>query len=431
MIDRSETPPWAWLLAAALLALPAAASAVDCSVTVGVVMELTGTAGAYGQAAAKSLEMAFRDINAAGGTHGCRIVTDTKDSQSQPSVAVDAANQLVQLHKVPVLIGGIVSSVTLPILTSVTGPAKVLQVSPAASSPRLTELGRAGKTGGLFFRTITSDALQGTVAAHFALAQGFKRIAVIYVNNDFGSQLEHEFVRAYRALGGAIVAETGYNERQGSYAAEVTATLAHNPDALYLISTPVDGATIARAWISQGGTRQLLLNDGMNSEDFIHAVGAKYLNGAYGTSSGTTPSASSAYFNAEYRAFAHMDPASPAADRAYDAGAIVGLALAAATKPEPLAIRAGILRVTDPKGAVVHAGREEFVKALALLKAGKSLRYEGVIGPVSFDAYGDISGPFRLWRISDGVVTTIGEMSAAAVAALNARLAAQPAGAKP
>ena len=79
----------------------------------------------------------------------------------------------------------------------------------------------------------------------------------------------------------------------------------------------------------------------------------------------------------------------------------------------------------------MHAGREEFVRALALLKAGRSLRYEGVIGPVSFDAYGDISGPFRLWRISDGVVTTIGEMSAAAVAALNARLAAQPAGAKP
>jgi branched-chain amino acid transport system substrate-binding protein len=431
MIDRFATPPLAWLLAAALLAPLPAARAADCSVTVGVVMELTGTAGAYGQAAAKSLEMAFRDLNEAGGAHGCRIITDTKDSQSQPTVAVDAANQLVQLRKVPVLVGGIVSSVTLPILTSVTGPAKVLQVSPAASSPRLTELGREGRTGGLFFRTITSDALQGTVAARFALDQGYKRIGIIFVNNDFGSQLEREFVRAYRALGGAVTAETGYNERQGSYAAEVTTTLARNPDALYLISTPVDGATIARAWISQGGTRHLLLNDGMNSADFIHAVGAKYLNDAYGTSSGTTPTASTSYFNTEYRAFAHMDPASPAADRAYDAGAIVGLALAAATKPEPIAIRAGILRVTDPKGTVIHAGREEFTKALALLKAGKTLRYEGVIGPVTFDAYGDITGPFRLWRIRDGIVTTIGEMSAETVATLNARLAAHPTGAKP
>ncbi len=431
MTDPIAIPLRAWLLACALLAPLAAARGEDCSVTVGVVMELTGTAGAYGQAAAKSLEMAFRDINAAGGPHGCRIVTDTRDSQSQPSVAVDAANQLVQLRKVPVLVGGIVSSVTLPILTSVTGPAKVLQVSPAASSPRLTELGREGRTGGLFFRTITSDALQGTVAARFALERGLRRIAVIYVNNDFGSQLQREFVRAYRAMGGTVTVVTPYNERQGSYAAEVTATLAQNPDALYLISTPVDGATIARAWISQGGTRRLLLNDGMNSADFIRAVGAKYLNDAYGTSSGTTPSASTAYFNAEYRAFAHMDPASPAADRAYDAGAIVGLALAAASKPEPAAIRAGILRVTDPRGLVVHAGREEFAKALAALKAGKSLRYEGVIGPVAFDAYGDITGPFRLWRIQDGVVTTLGEISAEAVAALNARLGAAAPGTRP
>ena len=43
----------------ALLALSSATRAADCDVTVGVVMELTGPAGAYGQAGAKSVEMAF------------------------------------------------------------------------------------------------------------------------------------------------------------------------------------------------------------------------------------------------------------------------------------------------------------------------------------------------------------------------------------
>jgi branched-chain amino acid transport system substrate-binding protein len=426
MFDRPTPRRLAALLVAALCGLAPPARAGDCTITVGMVLELTGTAGAYGQAAAKSLAMAFRDINAAGGPHGCRIVTDTRDSQSQPTVAVDAANQLVQIRKVPVLIGGIISSTTLPVLTSVTGPAKVVQVSPAASSPRLTELGRDGRGGGLFLRTITSDALQGTVAARYALDQGMRRIAIIYVNNDFGTQLEREFARAYRALGGSIVVATPYNERQGSYAAEVTTTLGAGAEALYLISTPVDGATIARNWISQGGPRRLLLNDGMNSADFVAAVGAKYLNDAFGTSSGTTPSASTAYFNSEYRDYAHLDPASPAADRAYDAGALVGLALAAAPRAEPAAIRAAIARITDPKGTVVHAGRAEFVHALELLKAGRTLRYEGVIGPVSFDAAGDISGPFRLWRIKDGAFTTVGEMSADAVALLAARLAPTP-----
>ena len=295
-------------------------------------MELTGPAGEYGQAGAKSVEMAFRDLNDAGGPHGCKLVADTRDSQSQGNVAVDVAKQLVQLKKVPVIIGGIISSVSIPILTSVTGPG-VVQVSPASSSPTLTTLGREGKTNGMFFRTITSDALQGTAAAKYALDQGFKKIAVIHVNNDFGVNMVNEFAKAYKALGGAIVSVTPYNEKQSSYQAEVTAAMAGNPDGLYLIATPVDGATIARAWISQGGPAKFLLNDGMNSPDFISSVGAKYLNDAYGTSSGTSPTASTEYFNANYKAFSGgIDPGNPAADRAYDAGAIVGLAIAAARR---------------------------------------------------------------------------------------------------
>ena len=123
----------ATLTASTILALAGTARAADCQITVGLVMELTGPAGAYGQAGAKSVEMAFRDLNNAGGAAGCTLVTDTRDSQSQGNVAVDAATQLVQVKKVPAIIGGIISSVSIPILTSVTGPAKVVQVSPASS----------------------------------------------------------------------------------------------------------------------------------------------------------------------------------------------------------------------------------------------------------------------------------------------------------
>jgi len=418
-----------WLATTAALALAlalmlgAAPARADCTITVGLVMELTGPAGEYGQAGAKSVEMAFRDLNDAGGPHGCKLVTDTRDSQSAGNVAVDVATQLVQVKKVPVLIGGIISSVTIPILTSVTAPAKVVQVSPASSSPTLTALGREGKTNGIFFRTITSDALQGVAAAKYALDQGFKKIAVIHVNNDFGANLYKEFARAYKSLGGVIVSVTPYNEKQSSYQAEATAAMAGDPDGLYLISTPVDGATIARAWISQGGVAKFLLNDGMNSPDFISSVGAKYLADAYGTSSGTSPTASTEYFNANYKTFSGgIDPANPAADRSYDAGAIVGLAIAAAPTQDPLAIRDAIYKIEDPAGAVIHAGKADFAKALGLLKEGKPIRYEGVIGPVSFDKYGDITGPFRLWKIVDGKVTTTGEMSTDEVNALIAKI---------
>ena len=410
--------------AALALALGGPARAEDCQIMIGVVMELTGPAGEYGQAGAKSVEMAFRDLNDAGGPHGCKLVVDTRDSQSQGALAVDAANQLVQLKKVPVIIGGIISSVSIPILTAVTGPSKIVQVSPASSSPTLTTLGREGKTNGMFFRTITSDALQGTAAAKYALDQGFKKIAVIHVNNDFGVNMFNEFAKAYKALGGEIVSVTPYNEKQASYDAEATKAIASNPDGLYLIATPVDGATIARAWISQGGPPKFLLNDGMNSPDFIASVGAKYLNDAYGTSSGTSPTASTEYFNANYKAFSGgIDPSNPAADRAYDAGAIIGLAIAAAPTQDSMAIRDAIFKVTSKDGEVIHAGKADFAKALDLLKAGKPIRYEGVIGPVSFDQYGDITGPFRLWKIVDGKVTTVGEMSTDDVNAIKAKLA--------
>jgi len=404
-------------------ALPALAA--DCDVTVGVVLELTGPAGAYGQAGAKAVEMAVNDLNSAGGFgDGCKVLLDTRDSQSQANVAVDQATQLVSIKKVPVIIGAITSGPSIAMLTSVTAPAGVVQVSVAASSPTLTQLGRDGKTNGVFFRMITSDALQGTAAAKYAIDQGLKKIAIIDVNNDFGVNMAKEFTAAYTKLGGTITSTTPYNEKQSSYSAEATAAMAGDPDALYLISYPVDGATIARAWISGGGPAKFLLNDGMNSSDFISAVGAQYLNDAYGTSSGTTETQSTKYFNDNFeKASGGIKPDAPAAVQAYDAGAVVALAIAKAGKGDAAAIKAAIPEIVAADGTPIYAGKDEFAKALGLIKAGKPIKYEGVIGPISFDQYGDITGPFRLWKIKDGSVTTVGEMSADDVEKVKASLA--------
>ena len=365
---------------AAMALLPGIGAA--CEINVGVVLELTGEAGEYGQAGAKSIEMAFRDLNDAGGVAGCSIVAATRDSQTQANVAVDAATQLVQVDKVPAIIGGIISPMSIPILTSVTGPAKVLQVSPASSSPTLTALGRDGKTNGVFFRTITSDALQGVAAAKHAIDSGIKTVTIIHQNNDFGVNMVKEFTDPYVALGGTVVSVTPYNAKQSSYDAEVTAAMATPADALYLISDPVDGATIARAWISQGGVQKFLLNDGMNSEDFINAVGKEYLGNAFGTSSGTQTTKSTEYFYANYQAFSGIDPAAPAADRSYDAGALVGLAIAIAGGPDAAKLPDALRKATDPAGEPIYAGKDEFAKALGLIAEGKPIRYEGVIGSI-------------------------------------------------
>ena len=54
------------LATSALVALAGPLAAADCPIRIGMVLELTGPAGAYGQAGAKAAEMALRDFNAAG-----------------------------------------------------------------------------------------------------------------------------------------------------------------------------------------------------------------------------------------------------------------------------------------------------------------------------------------------------------------------------
>lgn len=413
-------------LAAAITALPVAAQAPSCTHTVGMVVSLTGAAGRFGQAASKSVELAFNELNkaaGAGGIAGCRLGFDLRDAQSQGTVAVDQARQLVDLKKTPAIIGGIISSVSIPVVTSVTAPAGVVQISPASTSPTLTKLGNEGKTGGWFFRTITSDALQGTAAAKFAMEQGMTQLAIINVNNDFGVNMLAEFRRAYEALGGKIVSATPYNPQQASYAAEVTNALRGDPPALYFIGYPGDGTTIVRTWVQQGGPQRFLLNDGMNAADFIKGVGPQYLNNAFGTSSGTTKTASTEFFAQAYPAMSGgFDAGAPAADRAFDAAAILGLAIAHAGKFEAAAIRDSMRKVTEPGGEVVYAGPSGFARALQLIKEKKPLRYVGVIGPVQFDKVGDIVGPFRTWRIGNGEVVTVGQMSMEDVMAVQARL---------
>ncbi len=98
-------------LAASLAPLSASAQAPSCTHNVGMVVSLTGAAGRFGQAASKSVELAFGELNKAAGAQGiagCRLAFEVRDAQSQGAVAVDQARQLVDLKKVPAIIGGII-----------------------------------------------------------------------------------------------------------------------------------------------------------------------------------------------------------------------------------------------------------------------------------------------------------------------------------
>ncbi|MFM7343235.1 MAG: ABC transporter substrate-binding protein, partial [Betaproteobacteria bacterium] len=95
-MKTSVTAPLAALAASLLAGAPAQAQAPSCKHTVGMLVSLTGPAGRFGQAASKSVEMAFRDLNAASGAAGvagCQLAVEVRDAQSQGTVAVDQARQ--------------------------------------------------------------------------------------------------------------------------------------------------------------------------------------------------------------------------------------------------------------------------------------------------------------------------------------------------
>ncbi|MGA1136043.1 MAG: ABC transporter substrate-binding protein, partial [bacterium] len=124
--------------------------AQNCTTKIGAVLP---TSVDWGRPIAATAQFAVDLANDAGGVAGCQVEMVLRDTQVDPKVGVDAAKALVDLEKVPVLLGAVSSGVTIPILTSVAVPAGVMEVSCCSSSTKITALAEEGKTKGLWFRT--------------------------------------------------------------------------------------------------------------------------------------------------------------------------------------------------------------------------------------------------------------------------------------
>ena len=403
----------------AMATLGAAPAHAACSTTVGAVMSLTGSLGVLGQQIAKGSELAINDLNAARGGNTCELKLSLLDDQTSPSVGVDAAKKLVDVQQVPALIGALSSGVSAAILTSVTAPSQVVQISPASTSPTFSDLARQGKTGGFWFRTCPSDALQGLAMAKVAHDAGLQKVAVMYLNNPYGQGLSQEFTAGFRQLGGTVTENVVYNPSQPSYRAEVGKALSPAPDALFLIGYPGDGTTITREWIAAGGPQKFLFPDGLESQDFVNDVGAQYMKDVHGTAPGTDKTPSLATFQGEFQAKFGTLPTQAYIPNAYDATVLVGLAMEQARSSKGPAIRDAIRKVTDPKGQKVYAGVAELKKAAALLAEGKTIQYVGATGPLQFDANGDIAAPMQVWNVSaQGKVEPTGMVTVAQIDAM-------------
>ena len=422
------------IFGAAMLCMAASslfnASMAACEHKVGAVLSLTGAYGAHGVPISRAAQLGVEQVNEARAALGvgCELVYDVRDSNTQASVAVDAARKLIDLDGVTALVGPISSGITAPLLSSVTVEKDVVVVATASTSSTFTNMGKRGETKGLFFRTLSSDSLQAVAAAMMAYEAGFRKPAIIYFNNDWGKNNQAGFIDAFKALGGEIGNSVPFNPDQPSYRSEITKTLEGNPDSLYMLSNTQDGVKHFRDWIRFDGPQNFIMPQGMNDSAFVDTVGTDLLKNAWFISPGTPANSSLEKMESDFQVRWDATPKGPGRNSGYDAGVLIGLAMVTAdmrgldTSGSTLA---KIIReITGPDGEEHYGGVDGLKAAIKAIKAGKNIWYVGATGPIDFDPYGDVATPFVMMKIKDGDYVDVGGISLEEVSEVKAKVRA-------
>lgn len=397
-----------------------AALAQDCTTKIGAALP---TSVDWGKPIAAVAQFAVDQVNAAGGAAGCNIEMVLRDTQVDPKVGVDAAKALVELEGVNVLLGAVSSGVSMPILSSVTVPADVMQMSCCSSSTAFTKLAEEGKSKGLWFRTFATTAVQSAMGAKIAQDKGYSKVAILYKNDDWGQDMDRLIATDFEAAGVAVTARVAINDAQPSYRAEVTEALGSQPDALYLALYPNEGTLAVREWLSLGGTQNMILANSLKSDEFRENVGLQYLGNASGTDTASPRVASAEAFRNAYETEFGTQPNGPGLANSYDAAMIALLAMEAAG-PDATGsqIAAAVAKVTDASGTPISADSAGFTAAKEVFAAGGSVMYQGATGNVMFDANGDVSAPAVVWGFVEGGIQELEYLSLTEVDAFMASL---------
>ncbi|GAG96120.1 unnamed protein product, partial [marine sediment metagenome] len=199
------------IMAALLLLLGLTGGGVGATIKIGGLYSLTGALAPFGPPIANGAKLAVDQINEAGGLLGELLEIVVRDTGTAPAVGRDAATKLVEIDKTPALVGALSSGVTFAV-SSITIANEVVQISPASTSPAITDL----DDNDFVYRTCVSDAFQGVVNARQAAELlGFKRASVIYVNNAYGKGLAEVFKKAFEERGGKELEAIGESSEKG------------------------------------------------------------------------------------------------------------------------------------------------------------------------------------------------------------------------
>jgi len=209
----------------------------DEPIKIGWIGPLTGDAISYGEPIKNAVVLAVEEINNSGGINGQPIKMIYEDGQCSGSGAVSAAQKLINIDKVKIIIGGVCSGETLAI-APIIEEAEVLVLSASASSPDITT------AGDYIFRNNPSDDAAGKDLAQLIIKK-YSKVAVISENTDFAQGNKRVFEETFKSLGGEIVISEDFNPDIKDFRSSLTKIKGSDAEAL-LISpqTEIAGGNI-------------------------------------------------------------------------------------------------------------------------------------------------------------------------------------------
>ena len=372
---------------------------------VGHLNTVTGSLSYFGPEQNNGVELAALHVNQAGGVLGAQMIIVTGDTATNPDTGVAAARALVDVEGAVAIVGALASGVTLAVAQSVTVPKQRLLISPASTSPAITDL----EDDDFLFRTTVSDAAQGVVLARLAWDNGYETAGIMLINNAYGEGLADQFEETFVSLGGRVTGKVPHEDSQRTYTSELEKATEGDPDVLLAISYPGQAEVYLRESLDGGFSDTFLFVDGTKSPEMMEVVGWDALEGMLGTAQGSPDSPSLREFQRSYAAVHGAPPEHPFIAENYDAAVLIALAAAkAGTTTDSVAIRDALRSIANPPGEAVGPGVEGIKKALMLIAEGKDINYEGAAGTVDFDENGDVTGYIEIWKVEGGQIKSTG-----------------------
>ncbi|MFF8292186.1 branched-chain amino acid ABC transporter substrate-binding protein [Streptomyces sp. NPDC016309] len=345
------------------------------TVVIGVDAPLTGDLSALGLGIKNSVDLAAKQANEKKYVDGVTFKIEALDDQAQPSSGQQNATKLVADKNVLGVVGPLNSSVAES-MQKVFDDAKLVQVSPANTNPALTQGqdwngGTKKRPYASYFRTATTDAIQGPFAAQYLFKDAKKKkVFLVDDKKTYGAGLAATFKAEFTKLGGTVAGEDHVNPDTKDFSAVVTKIKNSGADVVYYGGEYPAAGPLSKQIKASGAKIPLVGGDGIYSAEFIKLSGKEGA-GDLATSVGapveTLPSAKE--FVDNYKKAGYKEAFEAYGGYSYDSA---------------WSIIEAVKKVVDDNGGKLPSDARTKV-----LEAMKGVSFEGVTGKVSFDEFGD------------------------------------------